>query len=203
MGNIQLQKEIMEEEFNEKEKALKDLLLEKQNLLTKTTQELSELGSYKQLQTEQLTSIRDLEREVMQLRSKHSETIQQLKAQFLHDKKEYQQDSESKIQTLEKKANKEAIMCLTEHTNKIKLENRHLRKELLELIHRTRALQEHKLELEEQKRQLLREQQYSSDLKKLRTTRQHKVFKSFGLLEAPLGEDDDSGRQLSITGEEN
>merc|ERR1712243_184582 len=126
MGNIQLQKEIMEEEFNEKEKALKDLLLEKQNLLTKTTQELSELGSYKQLQTEQLTSIRDLEREVMQLRSKHSETIQQLKAQFLHDKKEYQQDSESKIQTLEKKANKEAIMCLTEHTNKIKLENRHL-----------------------------------------------------------------------------
>ena len=27
--------------------ALKDLLLEKQNLLTKTTQELSELGSYK------------------------------------------------------------------------------------------------------------------------------------------------------------
>ena len=27
--------------------ALKELLLEKQNLLTKTTQELSELGSYK------------------------------------------------------------------------------------------------------------------------------------------------------------
>lgn len=73
-------------------------------------------------------------------------------------------------------------MCLTDHTNKIKLENRQLRKELLELIRKTRALQEHKLELEDQRRQLMREQQYTGDLKKLRTTRQHKVFKSFGLL---------------------
>lgn len=73
-------------------------------------------------------------------------------------------------------------MCLTEHTNNIKLENRQLRKELLELIRKTRALQEHKLELEDQRRQLLREQQYAGDLKKLRAARQHKVFKSFGLL---------------------
>jgi len=32
-------------------------------------------------------------------------------------------------------------MCLTDHTNKIKLENRDLRRELLELIRKTRALQ--------------------------------------------------------------
>ena len=41
----------------------------------------------------------------MKLRSKHSETIQQLKAQFLRDKREYQQDSENKISSLERKAN--------------------------------------------------------------------------------------------------
>ena len=76
----------------------------------------------------------------------------------------------------------EAISCLTDHTNKIKLENRQLRHELLELIRKTRALQDHKRELEEQRRQLTREQQYSEDLKKLRTTRQHKVFQSFGLI---------------------
>ena len=73
-------------------------------------------------------------------------------------------------------------MCLTDHTNKIKLENRQLRQELLELIRKTRALQAHKRELEEQQRQLVREQQYSDDLKKLRSTRQHKVFKSIGIL---------------------
>jgi len=79
-------------------------------------------------------------------------------------------------------------MCLTEHTNHIKLENRDLRRELLELIRKTRALQDHKLELEDQRRQLLREQQYAGDLKKLRATRQHKVFKTFGLLGEGEGE---------------
>ena len=47
----------------------------------------------------------------MKLRSKHSETIQQLKAQFLRDKREYQHDSESKISTLQRKANKVAYSC--------------------------------------------------------------------------------------------
>lgn len=85
----------------------------------------------------------------------------------------------------------EAIVCLTDHTNKIKLENRQLRHELLELIRKTRALQDHKRELEEQRRQLVREQQYSDDLKKLRTTRQQKIFKSIG-----LGDGDNDGSRI-------
>ena len=52
-----------------------------------------------------MASIKSLEKEVMKLRTKHSETIQQLKAQFLRDKREYQQDSENKISSLERKAN--------------------------------------------------------------------------------------------------
>lgn len=94
----------------------------------------------------------------------------------------------------------EAIMCLTDHTNNIKLENRHLRKELLELIRKTRALQEHKLELEDQRRQLLREQQYATDLKTLRATRQHKVFKSFGLLGEGEGELFEAEENKSVAG---
>lgn len=52
----------------------------------------------------------------------------------------------------------------------------------MNLIRTTRALHSHKLELEEQKKQLLREQQYSQDLKLLRTARQHHVFKPNGEL---------------------
>ena len=52
-------------------------------------------------------------------------------------------------------------------------------------------LQEHRQELEDQRRQLLREQQYSGDLKRLRTTRQHKVFRSFGLLGEGEGEEEE------------
>jgi hypothetical protein len=69
------------------------------------------------------------------------------------------------------------MQCLTDHTNQIKLENRELRAELLSLIQTTRALNEHQRELEDQRRQLLREQNYASDLKKLREMRQQKSFK--------------------------
>ena len=77
----------------------------------------------------------------------------------------------------------EAVTCLTHHTQKIKLENRRLRHELLLLIRKSRALSDHKLHLEEQKQQLLTEQQYAHDLKILRSTRQHKVLKSLGLID--------------------
>ena len=77
----------------------------------------------------------------------------------------------------------EALQCLNEHTYGIKLQNRQLRHELLLLIRKTRALHDHKQHLVDQKKQLLMEQQYAKDLKTLRSARQHKVFKSFGLLE--------------------
>ena len=73
--------------------------------------------------------------------------------------------------------------CLQEHTTRIKSENRELRQELLKLIQKSRALNEHKAQLEEQRRELVREQQYAADLKRLHTTRQHKVLKAFEMLE--------------------
>lgn len=75
----------------------------------------------------------------------------------------------------------EAKQCLDEHTRKIKEENGVLRKELLQLIKRTRALHEHRRELEEQHKRLLRELQYSRDLKKLRGSRQNRLHKNFGI----------------------
>lgn len=61
---------------------------------------------FQDLQTDQLDKIKELEKEVMVMRSKHSDTIQQLKSTFLAEKREYQQDSESRITALEKLANK-------------------------------------------------------------------------------------------------
>ncbi|GFR80646.1 coiled-coil domain-containing protein 166 [Elysia marginata] len=195
--NIQLQRQNMEEDFDEKKKSLENLLLEKQHLLEKTNQELGDLQEYKDLQTDQLNKIRELERQVMQMRAHHTERIQQMKSDFLREKKEYQHDSDFRIQSLEKKANKEAVQCLTEHTNKIKLENRALRHELLNLIKTTRALNEHQRLLLEQKRQLVREQNYANDLKMLREARQKKAYKP---LELGQGEDPElTGAESNIT----
>ncbi|CAG2242781.1 unnamed protein product [Mytilus edulis] len=158
-----------------------------------SNEELSQLQEYKDLQDEQLSKIKSLEAEVMQMRAKHSDTIQQVKSTFLKDKKEYEEDSREKINTLERLANKEAIQCLTDHTNRIKTENRQLRKELLDLINITRAYKAHQLDLQEQKKQLVREQQYAGDLKTLRTTRQHKVLKKFGMLTDNADSSDNEG----------
>ena len=58
------------------------------------------------LQTDQLGKIRDLESQVRQMREHHTERIQQMKSDFLREKKDYQHDSDFRISSLEKKANK-------------------------------------------------------------------------------------------------
>ena len=58
------------------------------------------------LQEGQVKRIRDLEKEVLRMRGKHTETIQILKSQFLKEKREYQGESESKIQEVGKQANR-------------------------------------------------------------------------------------------------
>ena len=72
---------------------------------------------------------------------------------------------------------------MTEHTNRIAAENRQLRKELLQLIRRTMAMHQHRQELEEQHKALLREVQYGRDLKRLRGTRLNRLYQSFGISE--------------------
>lgn len=73
------------------------------------------------------------------------------------------------------------MRCLNEHTTKIKLENRRLRHTLLNLIRKSRALNEQKIELEEQSKTLQREKQYAEDLKIIRSTRQQKVYNALGI----------------------
>lgn len=73
------------------------------------------------------------------------------------------------------------MRCLNEHTTKIKLENRRLRHTLLNFIRKSRALNEQKMELEEQRKILHQEKQYAEDLKIIRSTRQHKVYNALGI----------------------
>jgi len=183
IADIQEQKQAMLEEYESKKQALRAILMEKENMLTKTKNELHDLEEYKNLQRDQQATIKDLEREVMAMRAKHSDAIQQLKTKFLNEKREFQHDSDNKITALAKQANKEAGICLTSHTQNIKSENRRLRHELLLLIRKTRALHEHRVTLEDQRVQLRMEQQYAADLQQLRSTRQHKVLDAFGVLD--------------------
>ena len=45
------------------------------------------------------------------MRGKHTETIQKLKSQFLKEKREYQGESEAKIQEVGKQANRVSVQA--------------------------------------------------------------------------------------------
>ncbi len=53
-----------------------------------------------------MNKIKELEKEVMVMRGKHSDAIQQLKSQFLKEKRQYQADSDAKTSAMAKQANK-------------------------------------------------------------------------------------------------
>ena len=54
--------------------------------------------------------IRELEREIIQMRARHSEAIQQLKAVFLHEKHDCQANADKKIAIMAKQANQVAYL---------------------------------------------------------------------------------------------
>ena len=136
---------------------------------------------FQQLKTQQAEEIESLDAEMTKLRAEQSKTISELKAKFLKDTNEIKRESDAKIQTVIKAANKEARQCLNENTLKIKYDNYKLRKELLELIQNTKALHAHKEKLDRQRNEIQQEISYAEDLKKLRTNRQDHVFqKLFG-----------------------
>lgn len=64
---------------------------------------------FKVLQTEQQSEIAQLEKRVSEMRSKHSEAVQKLKAQFLEEKNNFEEESEVQLKELSKKANKVGV----------------------------------------------------------------------------------------------
>ena len=183
LSKIQKQKEEMIAYYDQQKTELKDQMLEKETELSSAKKELAELEQYQRLQYDQEAEIKSLEEEVQQMRAKHSETIQKLKAQFLQEKKLFQDQSDTRIQAMAKQANQEAKQSMTTQTQRVKEENQKLRKELLALIRRTRALHDKRQQLEEQHKTLKRDLQYGKDLTRIQGTRQNRLYKSFGIVD--------------------
>ena len=57
------------------------------------------------LQYEQSSRIKELEKEISIMRGKHSDGIMQLKSRFLKEKRDYLHDAASKVVTMAKEAN--------------------------------------------------------------------------------------------------
>ncbi|XP_040204192.1 coiled-coil domain-containing protein 166 [Rana temporaria] len=165
LEDIRKQKEKLEASFQEKEKKMRDQLLERETELANLRKELKELEPMKEIQKEQISLIRQLESEVMASRGKHAESLLRVKSAFLRQKVECQQNSERQLNQLSQKAHEEAKNVLQDVSQKVKEENQTLRQELLQLINQYRDLQAQKKKLLEQNKQLRREQQCQKEVR--------------------------------------
>ncbi|XP_053110622.1 coiled-coil domain-containing protein 166-like [Hemicordylus capensis] len=168
LAQVRKQKEELTSQYTDKEKEVRCQLIEMETKYSLMNREVEELQPFKELQSEQLTRIRELEKELLALKIQHSEQMHTVKSRFLQQKSQYEMESQQKVQALAKKAEKEAVLSLIQHTRQIKAENWCLRKELLNLIQRAQGLRAFMRQLQEQEDQLLREHQYSRDLAQMR-----------------------------------
>ncbi|MEE6523130.1 hypothetical protein FKM82_021865 [Ascaphus truei] len=164
LEEIRRQKEELESRFQEEEEQLRGQLLQREAQLGQVKKEIEELQPMKELQREQLSRIKELEEEVMSTHGRHAEVLLRVKSAFLRDKAKCQRDSEHLLVHLSQEAQEEARKALLAVSTRAKEENQLLRQELLHLIHHSRVLQAQKQKLEEQNKQLLREQQCREEL---------------------------------------
>ncbi|XP_007061484.2 LOW QUALITY PROTEIN: coiled-coil domain-containing protein 166 [Chelonia mydas] len=168
LAQVRKQKEELISQYTAKEKEVRNQLMEMETKYSLMNKEVEDLQPFKDLQLEQLSRIKELEKELLVTKIQHSEQMHKVKSRFLQVKAKYELDSHQKVQSLAKRAEEEAVRSLIQHTKQVKAENWRLRHELLSLIRRSHILKTFKLQLREQQQQLLREHHYSQDLTRMR-----------------------------------
>nr|XP_045254781.1 coiled-coil domain-containing protein 166 [Macaca fascicularis] len=116
------------------------------------------------LQLEQLARIRALERDLLHMRVEHTQLLHRVKGRFLEDKAAFEREARQRVQSLARRAEREAARALVAHTQAIKADNGRLRQELLQLLRRTQLLHDTRRQLLEQREQLHREHEDTRDL---------------------------------------
>ncbi|XP_031465516.1 coiled-coil domain-containing protein 166 [Phasianus colchicus] len=168
LSRVQQQKEELVSQYAEKEKQVRNCLTEMEAKYSLMRDEVEDLQPFKDLQLEQTKKIKELEKELLVTKIRHSEEMHKIKSRFLQAKADREEDSRQKILLLAKRAEEAAIQSLMQHIQEVKAENRRLRQELLGLIQCSKVLKEAQVELREQQQQLLRERRCSQDMARAR-----------------------------------
>ncbi|XP_033011979.1 coiled-coil domain-containing protein 166 [Lacerta agilis] len=171
---IRKQRAKLTTEYQEKERDVRYQLIEMETKLSLVNKEIEALQPYQELQLQQLTRIRDLEKELLIMKVLHTEQMHKLKSEHVQQVTAYEMQAQLKIQALARLAEKEAVRSLIRHTKQVKADNRRLRHELVDLIREAKVLKSFVFHLKAQQQQLLREHQYRQDLSRLRRWLRHR-----------------------------
>ncbi|NWX92607.1 CC166 protein, partial [Nothoprocta ornata] len=168
LSQIKKQKEKLISEYAEKEKEVRNYLMDMEAKYSLMNTEVEGLRPFKDLQLEQMNKIKDLEKELLVTKIQHSEQMHKIKGKFLQAKAACEAECHQRIQFLTKKAEEAAVQSLIQHARQIKAENWHLRQELFNLIQCSHVLKAVRLRLQEQRQKLLQENQCSQDMARMR-----------------------------------
>lgn len=168
LAQIRKEKAELTSQYMAQEKVLQSQLFLLESKFLVLNKEVGAMQPWKDLQLQQLTRIRELEKELLVMKVQHMEQMHKVKSRFLQQKAEYELESQQKIQALAKVAEKEAVHSLIQHTKQVKTEYWRLRQELLNLIRRAQTLKSFLLHLRRQQQQLLRQHCYCEDLARMR-----------------------------------
>ncbi|XP_010600033.2 coiled-coil domain-containing protein 166 [Loxodonta africana] len=150
--------------YQGREEGVRSQLLEMEARAAQMARRVQDLQPYKELQLEQLARIRALERELLHMRVEHTQLLHRVKRRFLEDKAAFEREARQRVQSLARRAEREAARALIVHTQSIKADNGRLRQELLRLLRRAQLLHNTRRQLIEQREQLLREHEDTRDL---------------------------------------
>ncbi|XP_024650710.1 coiled-coil domain-containing protein 166 isoform X2 [Macaca nemestrina] len=150
--------------YHGREDGVRAQLLEMEARAAQMARQVQELQPYKVLQLEQLARIRALERDLLHMRVEHTQLLHRVKGRFLEDKAAFEREARQRVQSLARRAEREAARALVAHTQAIKADNGRLRQELLQLLRRTQLLHDTRRQLLEQREQLHREHEDTRDL---------------------------------------
>ncbi|XP_061028059.1 coiled-coil domain-containing protein 166 [Eubalaena glacialis] len=164
LTQIHWQRAELESLYRGREEGVRAQLLEMEARAAQMARQVQELQPYKELQLEQLARIRALERELLRMRVEHMQLLHREKRRFLEDKAAFEREAHQRVQSLARRAEREAARALIAHTQAVRGDNGRLRQELLRLLRRAQVLHDTRRRLLEQREQLRREHEDMRDL---------------------------------------
>ncbi|XP_044514296.1 coiled-coil domain-containing protein 166 [Gracilinanus agilis] len=164
LAQVQSQQAELSLIYEGRENAVRAQLTEMEARAANMAYQVELLQPFKDLQLEQMARIKTLERELLHMRVEHTQLLHCVKGRFLEDKAACEREARQQLQLLVRRAEREANRSLVIHIQSIKNENRRLRYELLELLQRTKVLQDTRQELLERRRKLRQDHQDARDM---------------------------------------
>lgn len=101
------------------------------------------------------------------MRVEHTQLLHRVKQRFLDDKSAFEREARLHVQSMTRRAEREAARSLISHAHALKADNGRLRQELMRLLQRTQLLQDMRQQLLEQREQLRREHVDTQNLEQM------------------------------------